>query len=201
MLRFASGKMSSRKGNIITGESLLDDVEAMVSEKVKDRDYPEQEKKEIAERVGVAAIKYSILKQSIGKDIIFDPEKSLSFEGDSGPYLQYTYVRARAVLEKAQKEGVKGDAKAPSSDNELPLERVVYRFTHVVERAARDYAPQYIATYLIELAGAFNAYYAKNKIVDPKDEGSAYRVALTEAVKWTLKNGLYLLGMQSPTRM
>jgi arginyl-tRNA synthetase len=201
MLRFASGKMSSRKGNVITGESLLEDVEAMVAEKIQDKNYSATEKKEIAQRVSLAAIKYSILKQSIGRDIIFDPEKSLSFEGDSGPYLQYTYVRARSILEKAQQEGVVGDAAAQSTDTELPLERLLYRFPHIVERAGRDFAPQYIATYLIELAGTFNSYYAQNKIVDLKDPHSRYRVALTQAVMWTMKNGLYLLGIQAPNRM
>jgi arginyl-tRNA synthetase len=201
MLRFASGKMSSRKGNVITGESMLEEVENLISEKIKDKDYTDSEKLEISERVGLAAIRYSILKQSLGRDIIFDQERSLSFDGDSGPYLQYTYVRARSILEKAQNEGIKANPAALSTDNELPLERLIYRFPYIVERAGKDYAPQYIATYLIELAGTFNAYYAENKIVDKKDPSSAYKVALTNAVRWTMKNGLYLLGIQVPTRM
>ncbi|MCC2631173.1 MAG: hypothetical protein K0S38_982, partial [Candidatus Paceibacter sp.] len=122
MMRFASGKMSSRKGNIITGESLLNDIEEMVLEKVKGKEYSESEKREIAERVGVAAIKYSILKQSVGKDVIFDPERSLSFDGDSGPYLQYTYVRARSIVEKAHNEKIEPNPAGLSTDNELPLE-------------------------------------------------------------------------------
>jgi arginyl-tRNA synthetase len=201
MMRFASGKMSSRKGNIITGESLLHDMEVMVAEKIKGRDYTDAEKKEIIERVSIAAIKYSILKQTIGKDIVFDADRSLSFDGDSGPYLQYTYVRARSILEKAQSLGIKQNIEADSTDAELSLERLIYRFPHVVERSGREYAPHYIATYLIELAGAFNSYYAENKIVDEKDLASPYKIALTDAVKWTLKNGLFLLGIQVPTRM
>ncbi len=201
MLRFASGKMSSRKGNVITGESLIEDMEAMVGEKIKDQEYSDSEKAEIKTLVGRAAVKYSILKQSIGKDIIFNPEQSLSFEGDSGPYLQYSYVRARSVLEKADKEHIAADPQALSTDAELPLERMLYRFPSVAERSAREFAPQYIATYLTELAAAFNSYYASNKIVNSKDPGSPYKVALTTGVLWTLKNGLYLLGIEVPKRM
>ena len=201
MLRFASGKMSSRKGNIITGESLIEDIEAMVAEKIKDRDYTDAEKTEIKTLVGRAAIKYSILKQSIGKDIIFDPERSLSFEGDSGPYLQYSYVRAKSILEKADKEKVSADPQGVSTDAELPLERLLYRFPNVVERAGKEFAPQYIATYLTELAATFNSYYASNKIVDKADPSSAYKIALTTGVQWTLKNGLYLLGIEVPKKM
>ena len=151
--------------------------------------------------MGLGAIRYSILKQSIGKDIIFDPEKSLSFEGDSGPYLQYAYVRTHAILEKAEREGILPNAEGQSSDNELPLERLIYRFPDIVERAAEERAPQLIATYLVDLAGEFSKYYAKNKIVDKNDAGSPYKLALADAVRWTLKNGLYLLGIQTPVRM
>jgi arginyl-tRNA synthetase len=201
MLRLTTGKMSSRKGNVITGESFLQDIETLALERIKDKEYPEEEKREIASRVALAAIKYTILKQSVGRDIIFDPDKSLSLEGDSGPYLQYTYVRTRSVLEKAQAEGIAVDATALSSDKELPLERMVYKFPEIVARAAQEYAPQYIATYLIELASEFNRYYAETKIIEKGDPESPYRVAITDAIRWTLKNGLYLLGIQAPTRM
>jgi arginyl-tRNA synthetase len=94
MMQLASGKMSSRKGNVVTGESLLNDLLALAREKVKDRDLPEGEKEQIAQAVAVSAVKYSVLRPRAGKDIVFDPEKSLSFEGDSGPYLLYAHTRA-----------------------------------------------------------------------------------------------------------
>jgi len=200
LMRFASGKMSSRKGNVITGESLLTDIEELVHEKMKERDFDDNEKREVAEQVAVAAIKYSILKQSIGKDIIFDEEKSLSFEGDSGPYIQYTFVRAQSVIAKAMEQGINPHVKT-SSTAILPLERMLYKFPEIVERAGKEFAPQYITTYLIQLAGEFNAYYAGTKIVDANDNESAYRVALTEAVAWVLKNGLYILGIRAPRKM
>lgn len=202
MMRFASGKkMGSRTGNVITGESLLADIEEMVMERIQDRELSDAAKKEIATKVAVAAIKYSILKQSVGRDIPFDPDKSISFEGDSGPYIQYAYVRTQAIKKKAEGEGVKANAKAPSGDAELPVERLLYKFPEVVERAAADFAPQYIATFLVDLAGEFNSYYAKQVIVDKKDPASPYRLALTEAVGWALRNGLYLLGISAPEKM
>ncbi len=200
LMRFASGKMSSRKGNVVTGESFIEDVEEIIKEKIKDRDYTDAEKKDIIEKVAIGAIKYSILRQSPGKDIIFDEDQSLSFEGDSGPYLQYTYVRAKSILAKAEKEGI--TPKAHNGTAEISnVEKLLYMFPEMVERAAHDYAPNYIATYLIALAAEFNSYYAQNKIVDSKDTESPYRVALTEAVAHVLKNGLHILGIQAPEKM
>ena len=201
MMRFASGKMSSRRGNVITGESLLFDMEEMAAEKVKDRELSDTDKKSIAEKVAVAAIKFSILKNSIGKDIVFDPEKSISFEGDSGPYVQYTYVRAKSVLAKAKEEGIKANANKRPNDEISEAERLLYRFPEIVERAAEDRAPNYIATYLTQLAAAFNSSYASTPIVVKDDPASAYRVALTEATSLVLKVGLWLLGIETPEKM
>ncbi|MEK7107896.1 MAG: arginine--tRNA ligase [Patescibacteria group bacterium] len=198
MLRFASGKMSSRTGNVITGESLISTMEDLVLEKIKDREFSPEEKQNIARAVGVGAIKYSILRSATGSDIIYDFEKSISFEGDSGPYLQYTYARALSVLRKTNLGvGLPSylGARLPSS----LLERLLYRFPEVVARAAKEFEPHHIATYLIELAGAFNNFYAKNKIIGSEEEN--YRLALTRAVSIVLKNGLWLLGMEAPERM
>ena len=201
MLRFTSGKMSSRKGNVITGESLISAVEAMVHKKLEERELETTEKNKIAEIVAIGAIKYSILRQAIGSDIIYDFDKSISFEGDSGPYLQYSYVRAKSVLAKAEKEGVKTAATQPPREGASLLERLLYRFPDIVERAGKEYAPHLIATYLIELAGAFNSYYAQNQIVNSSDPDSSYRVALTSAFATVMKNGLWLLGIGAPERM
>ncbi|MDD5050919.1 MAG: arginine--tRNA ligase [Candidatus Pacebacteria bacterium] len=199
MLRLPSGKMSSRKGTILSAESLISDVEKLVEEKMKDRELPAGQKKEIVEKVAIGAIKYSILRQSPGKDIIFDFDKSLSFEGDSGPYLQYTAVRANSVLEKANEMKMKSSAKNGEGEINL-VEKMLYRFPEIVELSLKEYAPQYIATYLIELAGAFNSYYGNTKIID-SDAGVSYRLALTHAVKIVLTKGLNLLGIQVPEKM
>lgn len=201
MLRFASGKMSSRKGNVVTGESLINDVREKVLEKIKDRDLPDQEKADIAGMVSVGAIKYSILKSAPGSDIIFDFDKSISFEGDSGPYLQYSCVRAAAILEKAKKEGVSTSPKLRGAVGITHLEKMLYRFPEIVERAGTEYAPHHLALYLTQLASEFSTFYAQGKIVDTTDPASPYKVALTSAFLTVMQNGLALLGIKVPKRM
>jgi arginyl-tRNA synthetase len=198
MLRVTTGKMSSRKGNVITGESLLKETIANAREKISIEGIPEREKDLVAQQVGVAAIKFSILKTSLGKDIVYDPTKALSFEGDSGPYLQYTNARALSLLRKADEKGIKISAegyKGPITN----IEKELHKFKWIVKRAAEEKAPHQICTYLLGLAGAFNSYYAQNPILDSED--APYRLALTHAVSQVLKNGLYVLGMSSPERM
>ncbi|OGZ85275.1 MAG: arginine--tRNA ligase [Candidatus Staskawiczbacteria bacterium RIFOXYC1_FULL_38_18] len=200
MLRLPEGKMSSRTGKVITGESLIEKVEELVKEKIKDRELSEKEKNEIVEAVAIGAIKYSVLKQSIGNDIIYDFDKSISFEGDSGPYLQYAYTRANSVLEKAKREGVKASfRKTPKEITRL--EKTLSYFPEVIEKSGKEYEPHFLVLYLTELAGIFNNYYAKHKIVDKKDEYSPYRVALTAAFLKTMKNGLWLLGINTLEKM
>lgn len=202
-LSLSAGKMSSRTGDVVTATSLISDTENKVLEKMSDREMNDKEKNQIAEQIAVGAIKYSILKQVNGKDIIFDFDKSISFEGDSGPYLQYSYARAKSILRKAKEEKVKSAVNLKSvQDKEISeLEKTLYRFPEVVERAGNEYSPHYIATYLIEIASAFNNFYAKNKIVDKTDLNSPYKIALTEAFSIILKNGLNLLGIQAPEKM
>lgn len=200
MLRFAEGKMSSRKGNVVTGESLIRDVESMVAEKLKDRDMDEDQKEETAEAVAIAAIKYSILKQVSSSDIIYDFDRSISFEGDSGPYILYTAVRANSVLEKAKKEKVKAKVAAQAT-GPGPIARKLARFPEIVSRAANEKAPHHVATYLIELSSMFNAWYANVPIVSKGDADSPHKVALTDCVRIVLENGAKILGMKIPERM
>jgi arginyl-tRNA synthetase len=201
MMRVESGKMSSRKGNVITGESLLRDTNELVHTKLADRELSDEQKNTIASQVSVGAIKYAILKQAIGSSIIYDEEKSISFEGDSGPYLQYATVRVQALLEKAKKENVTPNVQIPEAWETTTLEKYLYRFPETVERAFSLLEPHHIATYLTELASTFNSFYAQQQIVDKNDVASPYRLALVEAFQKTMKNGLYLLGIQVPEKM
>lgn len=194
ILRLPSGKMSSRTGEVITAESLIDEVKEKIKEKVKDSNLSD----EVVTQIAVGAIKYSILKQDSSRDIVFDFDKSLSFEGVSGPYLQYTFARTQSVLEKAKTEKVKPDLNKPEAPG--AVERLLARFPEVVYRAGKTMAPHYIVTYLTEIASAFNAYYANHKIVGVESH-SPYRVALTAAVGQILKNGLVLLGITAPVKM
>jgi len=181
MLRLPTGKMSSRTGDVITAESLIE----AVKERVKGD-----------EKVAIGAIKYMILRSNTGGDIIFDIDKSVSTEGDSGVYLQYSHARANSVLEKA---GKKGDARAEQGEVR-EVERMLYRFPEIIERAQAEYAPHHITSYLTELAGAFNNFYAHEQVIGDSAE-SDYRLAIVEAFRNVMRNGLTVLGIPAPERM
>lgn len=200
MMRFAEGKMGSRKGNVITGESLLNDVRLSIIEKMADRNFSEGVMEKVSEDVAVSAVKYSILKQSMGGDIVFDMAKSISFEGDSGPYLQYSFARANSVLEKAQKENIFPDPHAYPPEV-FEVEKLLYKFPEIVLRSSQEYKPHYITNYLIEIARAYNSFYGNTLIVDKKDLFSSYKITLTYAFSFVMKTGLHLLGIQAPKRM
>ncbi len=200
MMRMATGKMSSRKGNVVTGESLLNDARDAILEKMTDRDFPPVEQEKIATDVGVSALKYSILKQSTGGDIIYDFESAVSAEGDSGPYLQYSFARANSILEKAKKENILPDF-VVVPDETFEVEKLLYKFPEIVERSAREYEPHYIANYLIEVARSFNSFYGNMVIVNKEDPTSSYKIALAYAFSFVMKTGLHLLGIEAPVKM
>ncbi|MCB9806004.1 arginine--tRNA ligase [Candidatus Nomurabacteria bacterium] len=202
LLQLSSGKMSSRLGNVITASSLIADVVKKVKEKMSGRDFDEDFKDLVALAVTVGAIKYSILKQTPGKNIVFDFEKSISFEGDSGPYLQYTHTRALSVLEKAKGLSlVDLNVKQPSDWQVTNLEKILYQMPEVIKDSFEDRGPQKLVKYLIEVSAEFNSFYGNQKIVDENDEHSAYRVVITHAVATIIKNGLYILGIPVPSKM
>ncbi|MEI6494720.1 MAG: arginine--tRNA ligase [bacterium] len=195
MLRLPSGKMASRTGDVITAEWLIDESKKVILEKLNESDRKFDDKELLAEQIAVGAVKYSILKQAVGQNFIYDIETSVAFNGNSGPYLQYTYARTCSILEKAG-----GMKEAKLADAPGAVEKLLYRFPEVVERAATEYAPHYICTYLYELASAFNSFYNDKQIVSDEPE-SHYRVALTDTVGVVMKNGLTLLGIQTPEKM
>jgi arginyl-tRNA synthetase len=195
MLRLPSGKMSSRTGDVVTALSLIAKVRQNLKEKFSNKNSDVED-----EKIAIGAIKYSILRQSSGDDIIFDLDKSISFEGDSGPYLQYAAVRAQSILRKADEAKMK-ESTNKSGESVHELEKILYRFPEIVERAALEYEPHYITTYLTELAGLFNNYYANNQIIAAEDKDSPYKIALTHAFEIVMRNGLNLLGIEVPERM
>ncbi len=197
-LTLTTGKMSSRKGNVLTGESLFAEVAEAARERASESRAEDIEK--LANQLAVAAIKYQILRHSVGSNIVFDKEKALSFEGDSGPYLQYTYARALSVLEKAKGIGIEPQI-TPAPEVPYVLERILYRFPEVTIEALRERAPHTVVTYLTELAGEFNSFYAHEMIADASDTYAPYKTLLTQAVATTLKNGLWVLGIEAPERM
>jgi arginyl-tRNA synthetase len=195
------GKMSSRAGTVIYIDDVLDEAKKEVLSKMKE-DFPADSKEVTAEMIAIGAVKYSILKAGRTTDTAFDFATSLEFEGDSGPYLQYSHTRAKAVVGKAKEAGIAAwDGKLPEGWKLTDLEKTMYRFPEVVERAGRELQPHYVATFLIELSSSFNNFYGNNKIVDAADPASPYKVALTEAFAAVVKNGLTILGIGIPEKM
>ena len=196
MMRLPEGKMSSRTGNVITGESLLNDLEAVSKERAALSRSEDIE--QLARDVAVAAVKFQILKGGTGKDIIFDRDRALSLEGDSGPYLQYTHARTCAILEKAHASSVVPAFNTGTEASDVV--RLMYRFSDIVLRAQEELEPHLIATYLINLAASFNSWYAQEQILDGGDM-QTHKVAIVNMVRQTIENGLWLLGIPAPEKM
>jgi arginyl-tRNA synthetase len=216
-----SGKMSSRTGNVITLEfvfdAIKDKIEAIVR---KNKDFKAEEIAEIIRIVTLGALKFSILKYAPNTDLTFDIERSVSLQGDSGPYVQYTYARAKSVLRNAKfnynlPEGKissfaydvdipHSEAHPKSVNSELEKEerellQKIEHFPTIVEEAASALHPNIIATYLLEMSSLFNVFYQKHQIIS--GDKTELRLAITCAVAIILKQGLYLLGIEAPERM
>ena len=197
-LTLTTGKMSSREGNVLTAESVLAEVGEAAKEVAADSRTDDIDT--LAKQVAVAALKYQILRHGVGSNIVFDKDKALSFEGDSGPYLQYTYARIISVLDKAAELDIMPSTKVAPGEP-YALERLLYRFPEVIESARAERAPHQLVGFLTQLAGEFNSFYAHEKIADTEDEYAPYKAALADAVRQTLKNGLWVLGIEAPERM
>ena len=216
MVNLASGKMSSRTGEVITFGWLYEEVKKRVNKIASSPSAPRndekkiesEEKKQVIDIVSLGAIKFSMLKFAPQTDITFDIEKSVSLSGDSGPYIQYTYARAKSVLRNSQYDY---DVDLPHSEKhphmvEQQLEKEerlilqkIEHFQSVVSDAAESLHPNTVATYLLDLSSLFNLFYQKHPIL--KGDKVELRLALTCAVAVILKQGLYLLGIESPERM
>ena len=188
-------KMSSRLGNVIYIDDLIDMVKTVAKEKIRHSDDA------LAEMIAVGAVKFAILFTGRLTDTAFDIDRATNLEGDSGPYLQYTHARISSMLEKALVQSI-----IPKYQEGIEavhyVERLAYRFPEIVKSSLDEYAPNHIATYLIELARAFNAFYAEHVIIDAEHpEVSAHRLALAKSVQTVLCNGLALLGIQAPHKM
>lgn len=199
-LTLTTGKMSSRLGNVLSGEDVLVELEQEAVKRSVAADRAGAHDATLASKVATAAIKYQILRHSVGSNIVFDKEKALSFEGDSGPYLQYTVARINSLIEKAVAVGI-APAMTPAPQTPYTLEQILYRFPEVVRQAHDERAPHHLVVFLTELAGLFNTFYGQEKIADASDPNAPYKLLLTQAVGQTIKNGLSLLGIESPEKM
>ena len=196
-MSFKGQKMSSRLGGVPIAGDILEVLLSEVAEYTKDR--TNVDTGENAEAVAIAALKFSILRAGLGKNINFDPDTSLSFEGDSGPYLQYTAVRAGSILSKAEALGALPVIN-PAAPRTL-LSRELARFSEVVAHAITSWEPHHLTTYLLSVAQAFNSWYATTRIVEKDNPEMPHHLALTKATSDVIEKGLYLLGIQVPEKM
>lgn len=207
MLRLATGKMSSRTGEVVTAESLIEQAKEKIRERMTAAEgMNAAEREEIVEAVAIGAVKYSILKQNPGQDIAFDFEKSLSFEGDSGPYVQYSYARLASILRKAggaPPASAAADAAALlDSELELAIVRKIVEFPDVVAHAAERHLPSGVATYLYRLASLANKFYETMSVLkETNATRRSARLALVRVASEILANGLSLLGVHAPERI
>jgi len=191
------GKMSSREGNIVTGEWLLDEVSARIKKTYSTSS-------EVAEKIALAAVKYAFLKIEAKKKIKFDIDESIAINGNSGPYLQYAYARCQSILKKSGDFVIsiptKSGEKSPQDDRFLPEElallRTFFRFPEIVADAATHYAPHLVSTYLFDLTQKFNLFYEKCPILKASEKKRNFRLLITAATAQILKNGLHLLGIE-----
>lgn len=205
MLNLTTGKMSSRTGNIISVDELLTQLSNIAYEKTTQNvsGVTEEERKEIAIKIAVAALKYAILKQQLGKDITYDREKSLDLRGNTGPYLQYTFVRIYSILEQVGFEFGDFDiSNLDLTEHELLLLRKLAHFDEEVGRSARSELPSYLCSYLHELSGLFNTFYSQVPVLKSSDEELRnFRFCLVNAIGVALKTGLYLIGIDTVDKM
>jgi arginyl-tRNA synthetase len=206
IMRFADGIFSTRKGNVIRLEQLLDESKKKAFEIVEEKNpgLSAEEKENIAEIVGIGAIKYADLSQNRQSPVIFEWDKILSFEGNTAPYLQYTYARVSSILRKAGEDGkvLKEDADVLLYEKqERALALFFNQFPNVVLKAAETYKPNLIADYLFELAKKFNTFYNALPVLREKDEILYSRLLIAERTAFVLKQGLELLGIETVDRM
>lgn len=201
MVRLETGKMSSRTGVVIPALDFIDEITDSAEAKMKQSGVTAVNR-ELAQDIAIGAIKYATLKGSIYQDTVFNKEQALSFEGASGPYLQYTHARIASVLDKAREAGVSQTISALNiPDAPYEIEKILYRFPEIVEEAFEAREPHRVATFLIELASLFNTFYANERIADASDIHAPYKALLARAVKQTIKNGLWLLAIKAPEKM
>lgn len=215
LINFKGGKkMATREGMVVKADEVLDELHRRAEELIKSTDQElrgkldKKQLEKLAETVALGAIKYSLLKYGRETTIYFDIDESLALEGNSGPYLQYTYARCQSVLKKAQDgKGSKLQSKLSVSgiklnNEEMNLLRSFYKFPEVVQEAGENYAPNLICNFLYDLAQKYNLFYNKHSILKAKNQKSKdFRLAVTAAVGQVLKNGLTLLGISAPERM
>ena len=209
MVELPNGKMKSREGTVVDSDELMqqmvDSAYEASKERTKQVDIPEDEAREIAEKVGMGALKYFILKVDARKNMLFNPEESIDFNGNTGPFIQYTYARIRSILRKTEEAGIAMPEALPATsidEKEITLIQQLAAFPAAVAQAGTDYNVSVIANYCYDLAKEFNGFYHDFQILKEADEQKrSIRLALCETVAKVIRIGMGLLGIEVPERM
>ncbi len=207
MVELPNGKMKSREGTVVDADDLMaamiDDARRTSDELGKFDDMTEEEKAEIARVVGLGALKYFILKVDARKNMLFNPEESIDFNGNTGPFIQYTYARIRSILRKAEAAGVQAEAtNIQLAQKEIDLIQKISEYAAAVAQAGKDYNPSGIAKYCYELTKQFNQFYHDFSILNADtEEQKRFRLLIAKNVAKNIKNGMALLGIEVPERM
>ena len=207
MVELPNGKMKSREGTVVDADDLMaamiDNARRTSDELGKFDDMTEEEKAEIARVVGLGALKYFILKVDARKNMLFNPEESIDFNGNTGPFIQYTYARIRSILRKAEAAGVQAEAtNIQLAQKEIDLIQKISEYAAAVAQAGKDYNPSGIAKYCYELTKQFNQFYHDFSILNADtEEQKRFRLLIAKNVAKNIKNGMALLGIEVPERM
>ena len=207
MVELPNGKMKSREGTVVDADDLIEtmiaDAKKTSEELGKFNDMTDEERSEIARIVGLGALKYFILKVDARKNMLFNPEESIDFNGNTGPFIQYTYARIRSIMRKAAElNDIEGELSAELSQKEIDLIQKMSDYASAVEQAGKDYSPSGIANYCYELTKEFNQFYHDYSILKEEDaQKRAVRLRIAANVAKVISNGMALLGIEVPERM
>lgn len=206
MVELPNGKMKSREGTVVDADDLVatmvEDAYNVSKELSKNADIPEAEAREIARKVGLGALKYFILKVDARKNMLFNPAESIDFNGNTGPFIQYTYARIQSILRKSGVETLSLEGAAEVNEKEIALIQKLKAYRPTVLQAGKEYNPSLIANYCYELTKEFNQFYHDYSILNADtDSQRQFRLYLAKSVADVIRNGMYLLGIEMPERM
>ena len=212
MVELPNGKMKSREGTVVDADDLIalmiSDARRTADEAGKNADLSEEEQQQIARIVGLGALKYFILKVDARKNMLFNPEESIDFNGNTGPFIQYTHARIRSIMRKAKEQGIDVEhidlenLKVTLNDKEIDLIQKMNAYGAAVEQAGKDYSPSGIANYCYELTKEFNQWYHDYSVLNADDEATKLsRLLIAKNVAKIIRNGMSLLGIEVPERM